>query len=52
LEFRKICIDTDYLIDILRKKPEVIKKFKRLESGNNLLATTVIINGTLKKFLL
>jgi len=42
MEYRKICIDSDYLIDILRKKSKIIKEIKQLESESNLLATTVI----------
>ncbi len=42
LEYRKICIDSDYLIDVLRKKPETLKEIKKFELEANLLATTVI----------
>jgi len=42
LEFQKICIDSDILIDVLRKKSESIKKISELENQSTILATTVV----------
>lgn len=42
MEYKKVCIDSDYLIDILRKQPEVLKYFRALENESTLLATTVV----------
>ena len=42
MEYQKICIDTDILIDVLRKKPEVLQKVSHFEQQSTILATTVV----------
>jgi len=42
VDYEKVCIDSDYLIDVLRKKPEAIKKISAFEKKSTLLATTVV----------
>ena len=42
LDYEKICVDSDYLIDVLRKKPEAIKTISAFEKKSTLLATTVV----------
>ncbi len=42
LDYEKICIDSDYLIDVLRKNPEAIRKVTVFEKRSTLLATTVL----------
>ena len=40
--FLMACLETDFLISLIRKDPEAIKKFIELEKRNELLAVTPI----------
>ncbi|NVM30254.1 MAG: type II toxin-antitoxin system VapC family toxin [Candidatus Helarchaeota archaeon] len=42
MDFQKICIDTDYLVDVLRKKPNVLRIISIFEEKRTILATTSI----------
>ena len=42
LEYQKICLDTNILVELLRKKSETIEKVKSFQDDNIILATTII----------